>query len=142
MNSTSLCSLAGRYDNPIPTRFLAPIDCLKMPALNGVVGTWTKQLCRHQSKILSSEKFTCKETLRQVFICLRPPPLLLPHTPPPPYTLYTCILIHTGKGVRGGDLTREQVRRTTVHKAGSKILSVTDPVFQGSNLSNRYEDDR
>jgi hypothetical protein len=22
----------GRYDNPIPTRFLAPIDCLKIPA--------------------------------------------------------------------------------------------------------------
>ncbi len=29
----SLCSLAGRYDNPIPTRFLAPIDYLKIPAL-------------------------------------------------------------------------------------------------------------
>jgi hypothetical protein len=25
--------LAGRYDNPIPTRFLAPIDCLKIPFL-------------------------------------------------------------------------------------------------------------
>jgi hypothetical protein len=32
INSTSLCSLPGRYDNPIPTRFLAPIDCLKIPA--------------------------------------------------------------------------------------------------------------
>ncbi len=32
-NSASLCSLAGRYDNPIPTRFLAPIECLKIPAL-------------------------------------------------------------------------------------------------------------
>jgi hypothetical protein len=32
MNSASLCSLAGRYDNPVPTRFLAPIDCLKIPA--------------------------------------------------------------------------------------------------------------
>ncbi len=32
MNSASLCSLAGRYDNPIPTQFLAPIDCLKIPA--------------------------------------------------------------------------------------------------------------
>ncbi len=30
MNSASLCSLAGRYDNPIPTRFLAHIDCLKI----------------------------------------------------------------------------------------------------------------
>jgi hypothetical protein len=33
MNSACLCSLAGRYDNPIPIRFLAPIDCLKIPAL-------------------------------------------------------------------------------------------------------------
>jgi hypothetical protein len=32
MNSATLCSLAGRYDNPIPTRFLAPLDCLKIPA--------------------------------------------------------------------------------------------------------------
>jgi hypothetical protein len=31
-NSARLCSLAGRYDNPIPTRFQAPIDCLKIPA--------------------------------------------------------------------------------------------------------------
>ncbi len=29
----SLRSLAGRYDNPIPPRLLAPIDCLKIPAL-------------------------------------------------------------------------------------------------------------
>jgi hypothetical protein len=35
MNSARLCSLAGRYDYPIPTRFLAPIDCLKIPALAG-----------------------------------------------------------------------------------------------------------
>ncbi len=33
MNSASLCSLAGRYDNPIPTLFLAQIDCFKIPAL-------------------------------------------------------------------------------------------------------------
>jgi hypothetical protein len=25
-------SLASQYDNPIPTKFLAPIDCLKIPA--------------------------------------------------------------------------------------------------------------
>jgi hypothetical protein len=35
MNSASLCSLAGRYDNPIPPWFLAPIDFLKIPALTG-----------------------------------------------------------------------------------------------------------
>jgi hypothetical protein len=32
INSAGLCSLADRYDNRIPTRFLAPIDCLKIPA--------------------------------------------------------------------------------------------------------------
>jgi hypothetical protein len=32
IDSASLCSLAGRYDNTIPTRFLAPIDYTKIPA--------------------------------------------------------------------------------------------------------------
>jgi hypothetical protein len=32
MNSASLCSMAGLYDNPIPPRFLAPIYFLKIPA--------------------------------------------------------------------------------------------------------------
>jgi hypothetical protein len=32
MNSASLCNLAGRYDNPLPPWFLAPIDSLKIPA--------------------------------------------------------------------------------------------------------------
>jgi hypothetical protein len=31
-NSVRLCSLAVRYNNPIPTRLLALIDCLKIPA--------------------------------------------------------------------------------------------------------------
>ncbi len=34
MNSASLCSLAGRYNNPIPIQCLAPIDFLKIPALD------------------------------------------------------------------------------------------------------------
>ncbi len=29
-----LCSLADQYDNPIPPRFLAPIDSLKIPDLD------------------------------------------------------------------------------------------------------------
>ncbi len=33
MNSASLCSLAGRYDNPLPLRFLAPMASLKIPTL-------------------------------------------------------------------------------------------------------------
>jgi hypothetical protein len=36
MNSATLCSLAGRYDNPIPPRCLAPIDSLKIPAGAGI----------------------------------------------------------------------------------------------------------
>jgi hypothetical protein len=40
-----------------------------------------------------------------------------------------CILIHIGKGRRGGELAREKVRRATVHKAGSKIPTVY-PVFK------------
>jgi hypothetical protein len=34
IDSASLCSLAGRYDNPIPSRFLAPMCCSKIPALS------------------------------------------------------------------------------------------------------------
>ncbi len=33
IDSVSLCRQAGRYDNPVSTRFLAPIDCSKIPAL-------------------------------------------------------------------------------------------------------------
>jgi hypothetical protein len=32
IDSASLWSLAGRYDYPIPTRLLVPIDCSKIPA--------------------------------------------------------------------------------------------------------------
>ncbi len=31
-NSASQCSLVGQYNNTIPTRFLVPTDCLKIPA--------------------------------------------------------------------------------------------------------------
>jgi hypothetical protein len=37
-------SLSGRYDNPVPTRFLAPIDCSKIPSLDfGSVGKCTEK---------------------------------------------------------------------------------------------------
>jgi hypothetical protein len=36
MNSASLCSLAGWYENPIPPQCLAPIDVLKIPALKNM----------------------------------------------------------------------------------------------------------
>jgi hypothetical protein len=34
IDSAGLCSLAGQYYSPIPTQFLASIDCLKIPALD------------------------------------------------------------------------------------------------------------
>jgi hypothetical protein len=37
MNSASLCSVAGRYDNPITSQFLALIDSLKIPAQDKIV---------------------------------------------------------------------------------------------------------
>ncbi len=48
--------------------------------------TDTKAKCRHLKKL------TCKETLRQVFICLRPHFLLWPHKPPPP--LHTAVYVY------------------------------------------------
>jgi hypothetical protein len=53
MNSASLCSLAGRYENPIPPRCLAPIDFLKIPAQ--LVGCWYKPR-RHKTKIVLAVK--------------------------------------------------------------------------------------
>ncbi len=34
IGSASLCNTAGQHNNPIPTRFLAPVDCSKIPALD------------------------------------------------------------------------------------------------------------
>jgi hypothetical protein len=42
MNSASLSSLAGRYDNPLSRRFLAPIDSLKIPALCPRLGCYSE----------------------------------------------------------------------------------------------------
>jgi hypothetical protein len=56
MNSASLCSLAGRYDNPIPSRFLAPIDCLQIQALySGSVGQRLRDDGNLHSLTLSSK---------------------------------------------------------------------------------------
>jgi hypothetical protein len=49
-NSTSLCSLAGRYDNPIPNRFLTPIDCFKIPALVYHIVHYMPHIEIHQEK--------------------------------------------------------------------------------------------
>jgi hypothetical protein len=48
MNSASLYSLAGRYDKPISTRFLALIDCLKSPALAADAVHTFQRVCMFQ----------------------------------------------------------------------------------------------
>jgi hypothetical protein len=48
-----LCSLAGRCDNPIPSRFLAPIDCLKFPAQ--VIFIWSDKTPLQYSSLLLIE---------------------------------------------------------------------------------------
>ncbi len=47
MNSASLCSLAGRYENPIPPQCLAPIDFLKIPALISANGDGCVNVSMH-----------------------------------------------------------------------------------------------
>jgi hypothetical protein len=52
--------MAGRYDNPIPTRFLAPIDCLKIPTQVGEGGRtrWNENLeaGRHMPFLAEGER--------------------------------------------------------------------------------------
>jgi hypothetical protein len=65
-----------------------------------------------------------------VYLSEAPSLFMTPHHPPLPYTLYTCILIHTGKGCGdGGKLTGEKVRGARLHKAGSKKTTVS-PVYK------------
>ncbi len=40
IDSVSLCSLVGRYDNPVPSRFLVPIHCYKTPELEFLNIIW------------------------------------------------------------------------------------------------------
>ncbi len=60
MNSVSLSSLAGRYENPIPPRCLAPIDFLKIPA---------------QPKLGSFHRSSLKEVSRRLFRKIRMSPI-------------------------------------------------------------------
>ncbi len=93
--------------------------------------TWTNSLYKKQSKMSSSKR---DFLAAGVNLSEAPSPHLTPYPPPPLHTVYvyTCILIHTGKGGRGGELTREKVRGATVHKAGSKIptLLTLSPVYK------------
>jgi hypothetical protein len=79
INSASICSLAGRYDNPIPTGFLAPIDCLKIPALDSTeqekyLNTPHVLSVLHEQLIPNTERFKrgfAKKNKKQIMIDLR-----------------------------------------------------------------------
>ncbi len=72
INSASLCCLTGRDDNPIPTRFLAPIDCLKILAQSFVntVGSlgWVVFLVDFRNgwtyNTHTEKQFNCRITIR------------------------------------------------------------------------------
>ncbi len=55
-DSASLCSLASRYDNPIPTLFLAPLDCSKIPAQRKLINLLKS--CGTFLKIAQKKKYT------------------------------------------------------------------------------------
>jgi hypothetical protein len=75
----------------------------------------TKPKCR-RLKIL-----TCKVTLRQVFICLRPSPILTPY-PPFPYTVYvhTVNLFTQGRGGGGRDEPERRLEGQQLTNLGRK----------------------
>jgi hypothetical protein len=80
----------------------------------------TKAKCLHIKKFTSKRDFAAV-----VYLSEAPSPPMAPYPSLPLHTVYVhTVLIHTGKGEEGrggGELTREKVGGTTVHKAGSKI---------------------
>jgi hypothetical protein len=82
------------------------------------------------------KKFTCKGTLLQVFyLSEAPSPPMTPYYPP--YTLYTCtiysILIHTGKGGEGVELTREKATGRKCFTKPVENTNMTDCYLQSIN---------
>ncbi len=63
-----------QYDNPIPTRFLAPIDCLKIPAL----GINVNQLKEVTASVVD---FSCKLATGANNALVHLPPVSLSLTP-------------------------------------------------------------
>ncbi len=71
--------------------------------------------CRYLKKLI------WKGASRGMFYLSEAPSLLWPHTPPSPYTLYTCVQ-YSYTHMEGGELTREKARGTAiVHGAGRKF---------------------
>jgi hypothetical protein len=60
MNSASLRSLAGRYDNPILPRFLAPIDFLKIPVQDRLQDKWKR--LRESGTVFMTSRIGCRRS--------------------------------------------------------------------------------
>ncbi len=61
LNSASLSSLSGQYDNPIPTRFKAPTDCLQIPAQATLAGgIYSLELIPWLHKRLKIRALSCR----------------------------------------------------------------------------------
>ncbi len=84
MNSASLCSLAGRYDNPIPPRFLAPIDFLKIPALYGFSVFRGKAKCHFRGHPTTQSRQSAKRFSSR-WNWDSPTPLAAAECAPPPF---------------------------------------------------------
>ncbi len=65
MNSASLCSLAGRYDNLVPPRFLGPIDCLNNSSSEGIAD---HEKC---GKVARNQRVTVKNKYHTEYLRLR-----------------------------------------------------------------------
>ncbi len=51
LKNVKIPSLAGRFDNPVPTRFLAPIDCYTIPAKKLSSLLFTGFMVSHQTEL-------------------------------------------------------------------------------------------
>jgi hypothetical protein len=68
INSASLSSLAGQYENPIPPQCLAPIDFLKIPALQKIL---TKGVMTHEHGFLAIIFLWARKTFNFEFMSMR-----------------------------------------------------------------------
>ncbi len=103
----------------IITIMIVPIGCRKIKLIEG------SAKCHHLNK------FTCKGTLRQVFICL------WPKTPGTPYLVY--ILIHTERG--WGELIQIKGQRGNSSQSLIDNTKITDCIsFLKTLINTRLKD--
>jgi hypothetical protein len=90
-------------DCSIRIRMIALLDPELLSSFHGLSNYIDTKAKRRHLK-----KFTCKGTLRQVFLCLRHPPYLWHHTGPRTVYVYTVYLFTQGRGERGGRVEPER----------------------------------